>query len=270
MDYIDIEKNIKESNSSFLKKLPHFIIRLLAIIIKQDEINRILNKYSDYEGVEFLKKTLVELNVNVVVEGAENLPENGKCFFVANHPFGLVDGLILTNTVANKYGNFKAIGNDLFMLIPHMRPIIAATNVFGANPREYVLELEKVFHSETPITHFPSGVVSRIRNMKVCDEDWQKSFISKSVTCKRDIVPFYFYGRNSLLFYTIFILRKVFRIKTNLELVLLPHEIFNKRNKTIKIRIGKPIPYQTFDKSKSDFEWAQYIRAHVYNLKKEN
>jgi len=269
MDYINVEKQIKESNSSLLKRLPHFIIKIIAIIIKQDEINRILNKYSDSEGIEFLKNLLLELNIKVVIEGAENLPENGRCFFVANHPFGFVDGLILTNTVSEKYGDFKAIGNDLFMLIPHLRPVIAGTNVFGAKSRESIFELEKVFQSETPITHFPAGIVSRIRNKMICDEDWQKSFISKAISCKRDIVPFYFYGRNSLLFYSVFLFRKAFGIKTNFELALLPHEIFNKRNKTIRVRIGKPIPYQTFDKSMSNFEWAQYVRAQVYNLRKQ-
>ena len=207
---------------------------MIAVLIKQDEINRILNKYSDYQGVEFLEKLLVELNIHIDLQGAENLPENGKCFFVANHPFGFVDGLILTNTVAGKYGDFKAIGNDLFMLIPHLRPVIAATNVFGANSRDYILELEKVFRSDIPITHFPAGIVSRLENRKIRDYEWQKSFITKAITCQRDIVPFHFDGRNSLLFYTVFMLRKVFRIKTNLELALLPHEIFTKRNKTIK------------------------------------
>jgi putative hemolysin len=267
MDYINIAEEINKSNSTFLKKLPHFAIRLIAVIIKQDEINRILNKYSGSEGADFLKDLLKELNIKIIIEGRENLPENGRCFFVANHPFGLVDGLILTNTVAEKYGDFKAIGNDLFMLVPQLRPVVAATNVFGKNSRDYVIELEKLFKSETPVTHFPAGIVSRIRSGRIRDEKWQKSVISKAISHKRDIVPFFFYGRNSILFYFIYLFRKTFGIKTNLELVLLPHEIFNKRNKTIKVKIGKPVSYRTFNKSMSDFEWAQYIQEQVYLLK---
>jgi putative hemolysin len=269
MDYINIEEEINKSNSTLLKKMPHFAVRLMAAIIKQDEINHILNKYSDSEGVDFLRDLLKELNIKINIEGKENLPENGKCFFVANHPFGLVDGLILTNTVAEKYGNFKAIGNDLFMLVPQLRPVIAATNVFGTNTRDYVIELEKLIESETPVTHFPAGIVSRIKNGRIRDEKWQKSFISKAVTHKRDIVPFYFYGRNSLLFYSVFLFRKIFGIKNNLELALLPHEIFNKRNKTIKVKIGKPVSYKTLDKSKSNSEWAQYLQEQVYSLRKQ-
>ena len=265
--YINVEEQIRSSNSSFLKKLPRFVVKWIAGIIQQDEINRILNKYADVEGIGFLSMALKELNIQVEISGLENLPESGKCFFIANHPFGIVDGLILTNIVATKYGELKAIGNEVFVLIPQLRPLIAAVNVFGTNPKEYLLALDKVFHSETPITHFPAGKVSRIINRKIRDDHWHKSFISKSVSSKRDIVPFYFYGRNSILFYSVFLFRKLLGIKINLELALLPHEIFNKRNKTIRVKIGKPISYETFDKSRSCQEWTNYMKDLVYNLK---
>ena len=267
MEYININKQIKESSSKFLKKLPCFFVNWIKIIIRQDELNFILAKYSKYEGVRFLAKIVKELNIKVEIEGIENLPDNGRCFFVANHPFGFVDGLILTSTVANKYGDFKAIGNNVFMLIPHLKGNIAAVNVFGTNSREYVLELDRVFNSDIPITHFPAGLVSRIKKGKVEDSDWQKGFIKKEVANQRNVVPFYFFGRNSLLFYFIYITRKTFGISKTLELVLLPHELFNKRNKTIRVKIGKPISYSTFDMSRTHYDWAQFVKKQVYNLK---
>lgn len=267
MELINVEAQIKKSNSALLKRLPHLIIKALAKITYQDEINRILMKYEEAVGVPFLPKILEELNIRVEIEGLENLPESGKCFFVANHPFGIADGLVLTYTIASKYGDFRAIGNEVFVLIPQLRPVIAAVNVFGTNPKEYLQSLDKVFNSEIPITHFPAGKVSRIRSWKVRDSKWHKSFVSKSVSCKRDVVPLYFYGQNSNLFYAVFIIRKVLGIKANLELALLPHELFNKRNKTIRVKIGKPISHQTFDKSKSHQEWADYMQNLVYGLK---
>jgi putative hemolysin len=247
--------------------LPNFCINWIKTITRLDELNQLLTKYSNYEGVDFLSKVIDELNIKIEIEGIENLPENGKCFFVANHPFGFVDGLILTNTVANRYGSFRAIGNDIFMLIPHVKPIIAAVNVFGANPKAYILELEKLFNSDLPITHFPAGLVSRIKRGKIEDDEWQKGFIKKAVVCHRDIVPFYFYGKNSPLFYFIYITRKILRISANLELVLLPHEIFNKSNKTIRVKIGKPISYTLFDKTRSYHDWAEFVKKQTYNLK---
>ncbi|KUK60106.1 MAG: Uncharacterized protein XD81_0447 [Bacteroidetes bacterium 38_7] len=266
-EYINIHKLIKASDSKLLKRLPDFAIYLIKLIIRQNEINRILSVYANFEGVDFLPKIIDELNIKVEIVGKENLPENGRCFFVANHPFGFVDGLILTSLVANKYGDFRAIGNNVFMLIPHLKGNIAAVNVFGTNSREYVLELERVFNSDIPITHFPAGLVSRIKKGKVEDSDWQKGFIKKAVANQRNVVPFYFFGRNSLLFYFIYITRKTFGISKTLELVLLPHELFNKRNKTIRVKIGKPISYSTFDMSNSHHDWVQFVKKQVYNLK---
>lgn len=264
--YIDVEKVISEGNSKVLKKLPGFVIRLIVKIIHQEDLNHILNKYSENTGIDFLTKMIDEFNIKIIVEGKENLPENGRCFFASNHPLGLIDGLVLTNTVAEKYGNLKAIANDAFMLIPQMHPLVAAVNVFGRSSREYINALDEVYHSDIPITHFPAGLVSRRFNGKIQDREWQKSFITKSISSQRDIVPFYFYSKNSRLFYTVFTIRRLLGVKLNLELALLPSEAFKKRNKTIRVRIGKPISYLSFDSSLSHLEWAQKVRAQVYEL----
>lgn len=266
MKYIDIATISKKVNSKTLNRLPGFLIKLMEKIIWQDEINQIITKYSNYEGVDFLPKIVEELNLKVVIEGKDNLPENGRCVFVANHPFGFVDSLILTNTVAEKYGALRAIGNKLFMLVPNLQPITVSVNVFGKINKKNMLELDKLYASDFPITNFPHGVVSRIYKGKIQDNDWQKSFITKAISHKRDVVPIRFYGRNSRLFYFINIFRQIFGIKTNIELALLPHEMFKKRNKTIKVKIGKPIPWQKFDKTLSHRDWAQKVRMHVYNF----
>ncbi len=267
MSNINIAHIIKNSDSKFLKSLPNFVIKIIAKIIKQNEINKILNKYSDYDGIDFLPKIIEELNIKIEIDGIENLPENGKCFFVANHPFGFLDGLILTNIVGYKYGQLKAIGNDAFMFVPNLRPIIANISVFGKNPKKYFVELEKVFASDVPITHFPFGLVSRIHKFKVQDKFWNKSFVTKAISNQRDVVPIRFYGRNSYLFYAIYLFRQIFRIKLNIELVLLPGELFRKRGKTIKVSIGKTIHYKEFDNTLSHWDWAQKVRSVVYDLK---
>ncbi len=266
MVYIDIKKILKEGDIKFLKKLPNFAYTLAERLIKQDEINRVLSKYSEYEGIEFFNKLIEYLNLNIEIEGLDNLPENGKCFFVGNHAYGFIDGLIITKTIGEKYGDLKFIGNEIFFLIPNLRQMLAAVNMYDKSPKEYLLALNEVYKSDIPITHFPNGFVSRIHNRKVKDKYWHKSFIAKAVSCKRNVVPVHFCGRNSNLFYFIFTFRKIFRIKAELETLLLPREFFNKRNKTIKVKIGEMIPYENFDKSKSYSDWAQQVKEQVYKL----
>jgi len=270
MKHIDLAKSIKESDSDFLKKFPCFIVRILERIIKQDELNYVIEKYKKSEGADFHRGIIKEFNLTLDVEGLENLPENCKCFFLSNHPFGIVDGLILTKTVIEKYGTFKAIGNESFQFVPNLRPYIALVNPYGMSSKTYVTELEKVYQSDVAITHFPAGEVSRRYNGRIQDREWHKSFVTRAVSCQRDIVPFYFHGRNSNLFYGINIVRRALGIKTNIELALLPRELFLKRNKTIKFKIGKPIPWQKFDHSMTHVQWAQKVKEHVYNMSSEN
>ena len=267
MKYINIATIINDINSRKLKRLPGFIIKWIEIIIRQDEMNQILTKYSDYQGLDILTKIIEELNIKIEVDGKENLPENSRCFFLSNHPFGLIDGLVLTKIVGDKYHVLKSIGNEAFMYVPHLRPFIAAVNVFGKNSKEYIAALENIYDSDVPITHFPSGEVSRLYNGKIQDCQWHKSFITKAVSHKRNIVPFYIYGRNSRFFHFISFVRRVLGIKSNIEFIMLPREMFRKRNKTIRIKIGQLIPHQKFDKSFSHWEWADKVRKYVYDLK---
>ena len=268
--YVDIQRSIRESNSKFLKRLPLFVISLLKSVAKQNEMNRILNKYSDCTAGEFLKSLIAEFNLKLEIEGRENLPESGRCFFIANHPFGFLDGLILTHIVMEKYGSLKAIANNAFMLIPQLHTMVAAVDVFDKSSKAYIKALGEVYDSDVPITHFPAGLVARFIDGEVQDLPWQKSFVTKAVTCRRDIVPFYFSGQNSRLFYTIYRLRKVLGIKVTIELILLPRELFRKRNSTVRVRIGKPISYQALNKSRSPQEWTNQIRSQLYDMKKHS
>ncbi len=270
MKYIDLDKNFKESNSKVLQRMPAFLVSIMKKVVMQKELNRVLNKYADNIGVDFLRCIIKEYNITPDVEGIENLPESSRGIFVANHPFGILDGLVLTKTVSDKYGTFKAIGNEAFMFMPQMRPVTAVVNVYGQTSRDYVLALDKVYASDVPITHFPAGEVSRRNNGKIQDVAWQKSMITKAITHKRVIVPFFIYGSNSKIFHFINRARKLIGIKANLELALLPYEMFNKNDSTVKVKIGKPISWQQFDKSKSHKEWAQEVRNYVYSLKDNN
>jgi len=94
-----------------------------------------------------------------------------------------------------------------------------------------------------------------------------KSFIIKAVEFRRDIIPVHFEGRNSNFFYNFANIRKASGLKFNIELIYLPDEMYKNSNQTFTITFGKPIPWQTFDKSKTAKEWAQYVKEVVYSLK---
>ena len=263
---IDIAPIIKNSDSKFLKSLPDIFIKAIAIIIRQKSLNKLFCDNSDYVGVDFPPKVLEYLNVKVDITGESNLPINGNCIFVSNHPFGLIDGLIILSIVGKKYGDLRIISNDYLKYVKNLNPITFYVNVFEKNSRQHIAKLKEVYESDLTITNFPAGIVSRIKKRKIQDGEWKKSFVKKSIENKRDIVPIKVSGRNSILFYGIYLFRQIFGIKTTLELILLPREMYKKRNKTIKVTIGKPISYKSFDNTLTYRAWAQKVKEQVYKL----
>ena len=114
---------------------------------------------------------------------------------------------------------------------------------------------------------FPAGLCSRRQKGGViADLDWKKAFIVKSVEHQRDVVPIHFEGRNSNFFYNLANLCKFLGIKFNIAMLYLADEMLKNRHKTFTVTIGKPIPWQTFDKSKTPVQWAQYVKDIVYKL----
>ncbi len=170
MKHIDIKAILKNSSSNQHRNLPNFVYTLIAKLIKEDELNLIMDQYHQYEGIDFLKKVALYLNIKIDIEGIDNLPEDGRCFFAANHVFGFVDGLVITKVIGEKYGDLKFVGNEMFKAIPNLHPLTIGINVLDKSPRESLIALNKAYMSDIPITHFPNGEVSRIYKWKIQDK----------------------------------------------------------------------------------------------------
>jgi putative hemolysin len=112
---------------------------------------------------------------------------------------------------------------------------------------------------------FPAGLCSRRKNGEVRDIDWKKTFITKSVEYKRDVVPIHFSGQNSNRFYRLANFSDRF-LPFNFAMLFLVDEMYKNVHKTFRVAIGKPIPWQTFDKSRNAIDWAQYVREKIYTL----
>ena len=126
--------------------------------------------------------------------------------------------------------------------------------------------VEAGFQSDSHLIMFPAGLCSRRQKGVVKDLEWKKTFIVKSVQAQRDIVPIHFEGSNSDFFYNLANACKTLGIKFNIAMLYLVDEMFKNRHTTSTITIGKPIPWQTFDKSKTPAQWAQYVKDIVYKL----
>ena len=264
---IDIEKILKEKVGKKYKYIPHFLVSYLKRIVHQDELNVFLRESSDKEGVEFLDACMKFLDAKVEIKGLENLPEGGKYTFVSNHPLGGQDGVALGYILGTHYdGKVRYLVNDLLMNLHGLAPLCIPINKTGKQSRDFPKMVEAGFASDNHIIMFPAGLCSRRQQGVIKDLEWKKTFVTKSVETQRDVVPLHFEGRNSDFFYNLANMCKTLGIKFNIAMLYLADEMLKNRHKTFTLTIGKPIPWQTFDHSKSAKEWAQYVKEVVYKL----
>jgi putative hemolysin len=186
---------------------------------------------------------------------------------VSNHPLGAIDGVTLGAIIGREYdGHVKYLMNDLLMNLKGMAPLGIPINKLGGQARNLVSLVNEAYQSDNQMLIFPAGLCSRKIDGKIQDIEWSKSFIKMSRASGRDIVPIHFIGENSKRFYRIATWQKRLGLKFNIAMLYLSDEMFKNRNKKFKVTIGKPIPWQTFDKSKTATEWAQHVQDMVYAL----
>ena len=269
---IDIDKILKDKMGAKAKYVPGFLVNWLKRIVHQDQVNAFLWESRDKTGTEWLEACVTYLDMTLEVRGRENLPDpnDGRLYtFVSNHPLGGEDGVALGAIIGRHYNSrFRYLVNDLLMNLPGLAPLCIPINKTGNQARNFPQMVEAGFQSDNHMLMFPAGLCSRRKKGIIRDLPWKKTFISKSVQYQRDVVPMYFNGRNSERFYRIANICKALHSPVNFAMLYLADELFKHANKTFELTIGKPIPWQTFDKTRTPKQWAQWMQDKVYKLAK--
>ena len=263
---IDVNSVLHSKNPGLAKVIPGIVINYLKRIIHQDELNDFLGKWGHLKDSELITAGLKHFQIKFRVTGSENIPEEGRFIFVSNHPLGGLDGLVFIHELSKHFQNIKFPVNDILTNIKNLSGIFLPVNKHGGQAKMAAVKIEEAYSSDSQILYFPAGLCSRKKNGIIRDLQWHKSFITKSIQHKRDIVPAFFSGRNSDFFYNLANIRKLLGIKANIEMLYLPDEMFRQRDKEIILVFGKPIPWETFDKSKSAPEWAEWVKSKTYEL----
>ena len=266
---VDIDKILKDKMGAKAKFVPRPLVSWLKRIAHQDQVNAYLWDSRHLVGTEWLEECVRYLDTTLDIVGEENLPDknDGRLYtFVSNHPLGGEDGVALGAIIGRHYdGRFRYLVNDLLMNLPGLAPLCIPINKTGKQGRDFPKMVEAGFQSDNHMLMFPAGLCSRRKNGVIRDIPWKKTFITKSVEYQRDVVPIHFGGQNSNFFYRL----ANFSDKClpfNLAMLFLVDEMYKNVHKTFRVAIGKPIPWQTFDKSRKHAEWAQWVQDKVYEL----
>ena len=269
-DYLlDVEKVL---GPKLMKKLPRFAVNFFKRRIHQDEINDCIMHAEHYKGAGFFDEALNYVGITFQIRGEENLDPGKKYLFAGNHPLGGPEALIIGSVFRRIYGDgFKVPVNHLLANLKPLNEFFVPVRVYGSNRnRELGEQIADMFRSDYQVLVFPAGMCARKIKGKVTEMPWKKMFITQSRKFERDVVPIHISGFNSRRFFFFTKLSTFLKLKFNLGMIFLVDELFNKKGQEFVVTFGKPVPYTTFDKTKTDLQWAAEIKDQVEALSKDN
>ena len=267
-----ISKNdlIKVSGLSKLGLLKSPVASAIMAAAKINAVNELYDKLKNKTGKDFFDSFVRERGLKYIVfeEDLAKIPKSGPFVLVSNHPLGAIDGILMTKILTEIRPDFKVMGNFLLEKIKPMEPYVISVNPFE-NRKEIrssasgMRETLKHLENGGCVGIFPAGEVSNKNNEfnEIQDRAWEKPALKLIKMAKVPVVPMYFHAKNSRLFY------RAAKLNPELQTLLLPAEMMHKRDKPIRVRIGKPVSVKMLEDHDSVEEMGEFLQNKIYMLK---
>lgn len=232
--------------------------------------SRYLSIAAERRGNDFLNEALATLGVQVDVSPADlaRIPAAGPVLVVANHPFGGLEGIALAALLRRVRPDVKLMANYLLQAVPEMRQHLIAVDPFGRadSAKRNIGPLKEAvrwMRGGGLLGIFPAGEVSSLdlRKRAVTDPAWNPAAARMARMAKATVLPVYFHGDNGPLFNLLGLLHP--RMRT----VLLPRQLLNKQNTTLRMAVGSPIPASRLDRFENEEQLTAYLRLRTYILR---
>ena len=217
----------------------------------------------------FLDRTLRLLGVTIDVsaEDLARVPPAGPAVVVANHPFGMVEGLVLGAAMERVRSDVRTMANHLLASMPELRERMIMVDPFDRpdSSRRNLSGLRAALEwlrASGMLVLFPAGEVSHIDFSRrgITDPEWSESAVRLAARVNAPVVPVRFTGNNSALFHVLGL------IHPTLRTAMLPHELWNKRGRPVSMRIGQPIDPEILSRFENERAATAFVRNRVYSL----
>ncbi len=255
-------------------RITKFIINRLELMMGRDKLESVYRDLKDkpFSIEEFFGDAIAASNIKVNYRGVlpSEIAVEGPLVFLANHPFGIVDGMVLCDIAARMRGDMRILLHSILCqdvdLAPYFLPVDfnQTKAAMKTNIRTKQLALGAL-ESNVPLLLFPSGMVSTAGKFgfgSVKDAPWT-TFAAKLIKkSKATVVPIYFHGRNSRKFHV------ASHIAASLRTGLLMHEAINKFGSSVDVAIGEPMPWAQLKQHEHRQTLTDALYHSVQNLKK--
>ncbi len=243
--------------------------RFLMRVLKLQDVNEGYSPISHLHGVEFVEKAIEKLGFTYEIsdEDLEKIPREGPFISISNHPYGGLDGLSHMAFLGPIRPDFKILVNFLLSKIEPLSGFFLPVNPFETHKdvRSSFSGLKEAFNhlsNGCPLGIYPAGEVSTYRfdEKRVTDRKWQYSVIKFIKKTQVPVLPIYFEGYNSNMFHLMGMVHPLLRT------IKLPSELFNKKGRVVKIRIGNPITLKDQEVFSDLNEYGKFLRTKTYAL----
>ena len=248
-------------------------IKIIELLTGKIKLKKLYDQYllEDNPPENFWNDAVKKLKFNLQTNFQEGsfIPKSGRLIIVANHAFGVADGVSLCSVVSKIRQDYKIITHKVLRQAEAVKdkiiPIDFSTNraamLSNIDARK---EAEKILQNNGVIIMFPSGQIATKKDLKLktraFDGNW-KQFVSKLIVkTKSPVLPSYFEGQNSQLYHIANKMGQTFRYS------LLMYELTRKIGDTINVHFGSVIPFAEFEKIGNLIEITQHLRNKTYSL----
>lgn len=208
------------------------------------------------------------LSLDVVGGSLANIPRNGPVILIANHPYGILDGLMMGHILSQTRGDFRILANSVFRKAEELNRIVLPVSFDGS--REAVMQnlqtrktALKYLGQGGAIGVFPGGTVSTAAKPfgRPLDPDW-RSFTARMIgKSNATVVPVFFEGQCSRLF------QIASHLHATLRLGLLIKEFGKRVDSPVRVVIGDPISRDKLEPRASDAKsLMEFLRSSTYEL----
>lgn len=253
---------------------PRLDAAVAALLERSLGLSRLAREYERVapgaSPIEFAGNVLDYLGIEPQIVGGslDNIPAEGACILVANHPFGGIEGFLAAHLVGRRRRDVKIMANGMLKRVPEMADLFIAVNPYDTGDAvkdnlRPMREAIRWLQQGGLIVIFPAGDVSQLnlRKLRIADGPWQDLVARLAAKTDAAIVPAYFGGRNSWRFHLLG------KLHPRLRTVLLPREMLDKRDAALKLWIGESIPFQRLRALGSDAEITRYLRLRTLMLR---